>query len=247
MDTSRSAGPGPRPAVPVRLATWPVAGLAALPLAAALALRTSTLLGAAAGGAAPRLDATVELTVVAAGTLAAGWWGLSSLLVLLCLGARAAGLAWRGGERLVRAVAPLMLRRGLALVVAGGIGLAGAGAATAATSPSVPTLAPGDDLGWPVSAPAEPPTPQGADGAGRVPAGAVAGTAVPATAAAGTVVVRPGDCLWDLARDQLGADPPAGDVAAAWPRWYELNAEVIGADPDLLRPGQVLVVPEVTP
>ncbi len=58
------------------------------------------------------------------------------------------------------------------------------------------------------------------------------------------VVVRPGDCLWELARHTLppGADDAA--IAAAWPRWWQANRAVVGADPDLLQPGQRLTPPE---
>lgn len=61
--------------------------------------------------------------------------------------------------------------------------------------------------------------------------------------AAEQVVVRRGDCLWDIVRRHLGPDATGPDVARAWPRWYAANREVIGPDPDLLLPGQVLVVP----
>lgn len=53
----------------------------------------------------------------------------------------------------------------------------------------------------------------------------------PALRAAHTVVVRPGDSLWSLA----GAD--------GWRRLYRANAAVIGADPDLIHPGQELRLP----
>lgn len=46
------------------------------------------------------------------------------------------------------------------------------------------------------------------------------------------VVVRPGDTLWALA----GHCP-------AWHRLYALNRDVIGPDPDLIRPGQRLRLP----
>jgi nucleoid-associated protein YgaU len=69
--------------------------------------------------------------------------------------------------------------------------------------------------------------------------------APPAAVAAGreTITVRPGDTLWDLAAAGLGGTPTEAAVQAAWPRWYEANRDVVGADPDLLRPGQVLTVP----
>ena len=33
------------------------------------------------------------------------------------------------------------------------------------------------------------------------------------------------------------------DRAAEWPRWWAANRDVVGDDPDLLRPGQRLVAP----
>ncbi|MCW2756548.1 MAG: hypothetical protein JWO46_294 [Nocardioidaceae bacterium] len=51
-----------------------------------------------------------------------------------------------------------------------------------------------------------------------------------------TVVVRPGDCLWSIARDRLGD-------ADAWRAIHALNADVIGPDPDLLLPGVRLRLP----
>jgi nucleoid-associated protein YgaU len=57
-------------------------------------------------------------------------------------------------------------------------------------------------------------------------------------------VVRQGDCLWTIAARQLGARATVDTVAATWPRWYAANHAVIGADPNVVHPGQRLVVPE---
>lgn len=59
-----------------------------------------------------------------------------------------------------------------------------------------------------------------------------------------TVVVQKGDTLWSLTDDVLGPGPddPAL-LAEAWPLLHEQNRDVIGEDPDLLVPGQVLTVP----
>jgi len=59
------------------------------------------------------------------------------------------------------------------------------------------------------------------------------------------VVVRRGDSLWTIAARHLGPDVSDGEIARAWPAWFEANRTVIGDDPDLLRPGQVLRAPEV--
>lgn len=57
-----------------------------------------------------------------------------------------------------------------------------------------------------------------------------------------SVVVRAGDSLWAIAARQL--PPRAGQrrIAAGWHSLYRRNREVVGADPDLIRPGQVLVL-----
>jgi nucleoid-associated protein YgaU len=63
-------------------------------------------------------------------------------------------------------------------------------------------------------------------------------------AAAGDRVVVRGDCLWHIAADsllgRLGRLPDDPEVAAAVDTWWRANADVIGPDPDLLLPGQVL-------
>ena len=57
------------------------------------------------------------------------------------------------------------------------------------------------------------------------------------------VVVRRGDTLWGIAARHLGAGATTAEVARAWPEWHRANRAVIGADPDLLLPGQRLVPP----
>ncbi|GMA25171.1 hypothetical protein GCM10025864_29300 [Luteimicrobium album] len=58
------------------------------------------------------------------------------------------------------------------------------------------------------------------------------------------VTVHHGDSLWAIAAAHLGPHASDAEIARAWPRWYETNRHVIGADPDLLLPGTVLVAPE---
>ena len=57
------------------------------------------------------------------------------------------------------------------------------------------------------------------------------------------VVVRPGDCLWDIAVRRLPPGASRAEVAATVTRLHALNRRLIGPDPDLLRPGQRLAVP----
>lgn len=57
------------------------------------------------------------------------------------------------------------------------------------------------------------------------------------------VVVHRGDSLWSIAAGHLGPDASDAEVDVAWRQWFALNREVVGPDPDLLLPGQVLRVP----
>ncbi len=66
---------------------------------------------------------------------------------------------------------------------------------------------------------------------------------------AGTHVVEPGDSLWRIAQralvDQQSGEPTSADIARFWPRIYDANRSLIGADPNLIFPGQHLEIPEV--
>jgi len=55
--------------------------------------------------------------------------------------------------------------------------------------------------------------------------------------------VARGDSLWAIAARHLGPHATRRQVAHEWPRWYAANRKVIGADPNLIRAGQVLTAP----
>lgn len=57
------------------------------------------------------------------------------------------------------------------------------------------------------------------------------------------VVVKRGDTLWAIAARTLPGDASAADVMRAVASWHDTNREVIGDDPDLILPGQVLRAP----
>lgn len=57
------------------------------------------------------------------------------------------------------------------------------------------------------------------------------------------VVVVRGDSLWSIAARHLPDGASDAQVADAVQRWYAANVGVVGDDPDLVRPGQVLVAP----
>ena len=65
-------------------------------------------------------------------------------------------------------------------------------------------------------------------------------------AGTGEVRVSPGDSLWGLAADELGAEAAEEDVERRWREIYAANRDVVGADPDLIRPGQRLALPGTT-
>lgn len=52
-----------------------------------------------------------------------------------------------------------------------------------------------------------------------------------------TYTVQSGDCLWNIAKASVGN-------GSRWPELYELNTEVIGNNPNLIYPGQVLILPD---
>lgn len=54
--------------------------------------------------------------------------------------------------------------------------------------------------------------------------------------------VLPGDTLWDIAAKVLKTDDQRA-IARYWPRIHRENRDVIGRNPDLIRPGQVFSLP----
>jgi LysM domain len=58
--------------------------------------------------------------------------------------------------------------------------------------------------------------------------------------------VKPGDKLWSIAGAVLATED-AARIARYWPRIHRANRAVIGSNPDLIHPGQVLVLPPEQP
>lgn len=56
------------------------------------------------------------------------------------------------------------------------------------------------------------------------------------------IVVDPGDSLWSISSERLGADATPRQIDKEVERIYALNRERIGADPNLIFPGQELSV-----
>jgi LysM repeat protein len=58
-----------------------------------------------------------------------------------------------------------------------------------------------------------------------------------------TVVVRAGDSLWSIAQRDLPPATPDRAVVSRWHEIYAANRSRIGRDPDLIEPGQRLLIP----
>lgn len=119
-------------------------------------------------------------------------------------------------------------------------GTSGTARAVGLDRPAEPIRAPAPTLaGWSADRPARvPKPPPGSRGIALV-------TSVPhqQRAVIDHVVVRRGDSLWRLVSRHLGPSASAAEIAAEWPRWYAANRSTVGPDPDLIRPGQLLRVP----
>jgi nucleoid-associated protein YgaU len=222
---------------------------------------------AAARGAPVRADEALAAVVASAALVGVTWLALGVLLELL---SRVPGALGRAAARVADVVTPRLLRRGAAALV--GVGLAAGvlpGASVAAPVAMVqaapaplpdPGFDPLPDPGWepePTS-----PTVVGRDGGSPTPGPgwvpspptvrvhpdvrvlSPAPRPGPAHDAPTEVVVRRGDSLWSIVARHLGPDVSDGEIARAWPAWFEANHAVVGDDPDLLRPGQVLRAPE---
>jgi nucleoid-associated protein YgaU len=61
------------------------------------------------------------------------------------------------------------------------------------------------------------------------------------------VVVAAGDTLWDLATHTLPVTADDAEIQRRWREIYRANRDVVGADPDLIRPGQRLSLPASRP
>lgn len=59
----------------------------------------------------------------------------------------------------------------------------------------------------------------------------------------GQHVVQRGDSLWSIAERALGPDADVAALVDHWHRTYAANRAVVGDDPDLIHPGQQLVLP----
>jgi hypothetical protein len=161
-----------------------------------------------------------------AATLAWAVWGWGVAGLGLTAASAIPGLLGRVAGAMLRGVLPAGARRAAALALGIGLGVGVGAPAFASPAPGESTAAAPD---WPSA----------------VPAPADPAPDWPAPAAGDHVVVR-GDCLWDIAASRSTTDagrPTDPEIAEAVHAWWTANRSVIGPDPDLLLPGQVLHPP----
>lgn len=215
-------------------------------------------LGRLAAGAStevPAPDALVGTVVLALGALAAAVLTVGCAMLAATSCAATAGRRWTRTEAVAARLVPVLLRRMLAL----GLG------ASLTVGLGTTALADEIDVGWAVTTgsatqvptPAPSPADAGPAGHGHVgvaaPTVAVSAPAVTTPDAAApeapalTAAVQAGDSLWSITAGLLPAGCDDARIAAAWPLLYAANRDVVGPDPGLIHPGDVLVVPaEVT-
>jgi len=78
--------------------------------------------------------------------------------------------------------------------------------------------------------------------------GATAGAGAPEAHHRRRYTIRPGDTLWGIATAHLPAESRSpAQVTRYWRQIYAANRTTIGADPDLIHPGTLLVIPSLHP
>lgn len=225
-----------------------IAALVGLELLALAAVRSAWQ--AVRGPGPASLDEALLLVVLAACALLGGWVVLS---IAIACAAHLPGRLGATARRWAQALAPAATRRVAAVLVGAALGatLAPATAAGTAGSPGGGAVALERSPGFAstVASPVVGTTPDPAPGwtpsrptptAPPVARLVTTGSEPPS----GEVVVHRGDTLWGIVHRHLGLDASDAEVAAMWPHWYAANRAVIGPDPDVLLPGQVLRAPE---
>jgi hypothetical protein len=205
---------------------------------------------AAAGPAGPADG--ILLVVGLGGTLLSLWLGLGLTLSALsalpgALGHLCRQLAARVAPAAVRKVVAFVLGTTLTAALIPGTAVAGNGhgsprpAVVAAAQHGV-----GAVNGLAVAAPdasfrfiSDPPPVTGVRQAAPSPEWSLEKPGRPAT----TVVVLRGDTLWSIATQHLRPAATAADIDTEWHRWHAANRHVIGDDPNLILPGQLLRPP----
>ncbi len=175
---------------------------------------------------------TVDLrgadALVLSATALAAWacWAWGTLGLVLTAASAVPGALGAGAATLLRVLVPAAARHAAAIAVGAGLAAPVLLGAPSGTDRPLTTAATQLDVpDWPRAGRDVPDWPAGAP--------------------SGAHVVAPGDCLWEIAEGRLAPGGPVRDaaVAAAVQQWWSANRAVIGPDPDLIRPGQVLQPP----
>ena len=166
-------------------------------------------------------------------------------LLLAALEVTRAALMDRSGMPRGRHPAEWATRLAAILIGAGGVSAQAtpAPAVGVITAPAVPGAGSGSSAPIPVLAP-DPRWSASEPASGTGTHADIALLAPTRPADLDEVVVRRGECLWDIVARSLGPGASQQQIAAEWPRWYAANRLRIGADPDLIHPGLRLVVPK---
>ncbi|MDP9935280.1 hypothetical protein J2T11_001627 [Paenarthrobacter nicotinovorans] len=208
-------------------------------------------------------DLLAGFTASATGIAMVVWWVLSLAVAFVAALLHKRG-ASKGAEVLSTFSPAFMVRLAVAIL---GINLFGGGLAHADTAPQpewLPTsthsstlagaVAPpsANGVGSPQAIAANESQPQGAADPSWKPNPPLVvpgllsrpgSREAPAASGAG-VEVKAGDTLWSIAAARLAPFSTDVDVAVAWPQWYAANRSIIGDDPSVLIPGQILRPPE---
>ncbi len=223
--------------------------LAPLPLVAVETLRNAQHVATSVGP---------ESVVLAAAGLAA-WlaWAWGALGLLLTAASALPGAAGAAARCTGRIVLPASIRSSAAVAL--GIGLVVAPTAIAQATPPSGVASAGPVPDWPAdTGPADTgPADTGPADTGPADTGPADAPVPdwppqpPDPSGHGPHVVAPGDYLWAIADARLrragDPSPTDGAVATAVAAWWQTNRAVIGPDPDLIHPGQVLQAPAVPP
>lgn len=209
------------------------------------------LAGSETGPGDPSFEEMLGLAASAVGTGLLLWWTLS--LVLAFAGELLARCGFGIAGSFLTALSPAFMRRlavavlginFLAAPVAQAAPAANAGVSVAAAEAASPLWQPVEAATGP--APIDPlwkPAPAAPDGGLMVRAERAQNGGAPS---GGEVVVKPGHSLWSIAAEHLGVFATDAEIAQAWPAWYDANRDVIGNDPSLLQPGQILRQPDAS-
>lgn len=199
-------------------------------------------------GSEPRTAAEVLTLIVGSLTLLLAAW-LAAGITVTAMATHVHGSSGAGLRRLAERITPGVVGHLTALVL--GVGLTASCGPARGDLPTAPdwtvsmvTVDPrflpnagAPDPGW---VPTSPTVRRQPDPTVLLGPGA---TSRPAPREIRHVVTR-GESLWSIAAAHLPSSASDREIAHAWPRWYAVNKDVIGPDPDLILPGQVLRAPE---